>query len=209
VQDLRPLPRGDRRGLSPLFTVIGTLMPSLVFGVLLSVFGGGLRARTRWLAVLAYAVIAGPVVAFDVDVVVGALDGSFAGVAVVSGLLALSVAAAGHALAHVGGAPGIAAAVLTIVLLGLSSSGGAVGYQFEPGFYGAVSQLLPPGAAVTAVRNVRYFDWAATLEPLVVLGAWALGGLLLGLLGERIGTVRRGRSAARLLDVAPRAPAAA
>ena len=39
VQDLRPLPAGDGRGLSSLFTVIGTLIPSLVFGVLLSVFG--------------------------------------------------------------------------------------------------------------------------------------------------------------------------
>jgi hypothetical protein len=158
------------------------------------------------LAVLAYALVAGPLVAFDVDVVVGALDGSFAGIAVVSGLLALAVAAAGHGLAHLGGAPGIAAAVLTIVLLGLSSSGGAVGYQFEPGFYGAVSQLLPPGAAVTAVRNVRYFDWAATLEPLVVLGAWALGGLVVGLLAERIGPAARRRPPARRLDVAQPAP---
>ena len=44
VQDLRPLPADDRRGLSTLFTVIGTLIPSLVFGVLLSVFGRGLPA---------------------------------------------------------------------------------------------------------------------------------------------------------------------
>jgi hypothetical protein len=62
-----------------------------------------------------------------------------------------------------------------------------VTYQFEPGFYGAVSQLLPPGAALTAVRNVQYFDGAATLVPLLTLGAWAVGGLLLGLLGERYG----------------------
>jgi hypothetical protein len=54
-------------------------------------------------------------------------------------------------------------------------------------FYGAVSQLLPPGAALTAVRNVHYVDWAATLTPLLVLGAWAAGGLVLGLLGERYG----------------------
>jgi hypothetical protein len=206
VEDVRPLPAGDRRGLSSLFTVIGTLMPSLVFGVPLSVFGGRLPARTRWCAVVAYAVLAGPVVAFDVDVVVGALDGGFVGVAVVSGLLALAVAAAAHGLAHLGGAVGIAAAVLTLVLHGLSSSGGAVGYQFEPGLYGAISQLLPPGAAVTAVRNVRYFDWAATLGPLTVLGVWALGGVALGLLGEVAGRRARAMPAARRLDVAPRTP---
>lgn len=96
VEDVRPLPSGDRRGLSSLFTVIGTLIPSLVFGVLLSVFGRALPARVRWGAVLAYATLAGLVVAFNVDVLVGALTGEFFGIAVVSGLLALAVSAAAH-----------------------------------------------------------------------------------------------------------------
>jgi hypothetical protein len=191
-EDARPLPAGDRRGLSSLFTVLGTLIPSLVFGVLLSVFGRALPAQIRWAAVLLYAALAGLVVAFDVDVIVGALTGRFAGIAVVTGLLALSVSAAAHGLGHLGGPAGIVAAILTLLLLGLSSAGGAVTYQLQPGFYGAVSQLLPPGAALTAVRNVEYFHWAATVAPLLVLGAWAAGGLAFGLLGERYGPhVRR------------------
>jgi hypothetical protein len=200
VQDLRPLPAGDRRGLSTLFTVIGTLIPSLVFGVLLSVFGRRLSGRVRWTAVAAYAVLAGLLAAFNVDVLVGALPGDFAGIALVCGLLALAVSAAAHGLGHLGGPAGIVLAILTLLLVGMSTTGGAVTYEFEPGVYGAVSQLLPPGAALTAVRNVQYFDWAATLAPLVVLGAWAAGGLALGLLGERFGPhVRaeaRGASAA-------------
>jgi hypothetical protein len=60
------------------------------------------------------------------------------------------------------------------------------------------SQLLPPGAALTALRNVEYFDWAATLAPLLMLAAWAIGGLTLGLLGERYGPhVRRLRKQER------------
>jgi hypothetical protein len=195
VQDVRPLPSGDRRGLSPLFTVIGTLIPSVVFGVLLSVFGRALPARVRWTAVVVYAALAGLVVAFNVDVLVGAFAGGFLGVALVGGLLALAVGAAAHGLGHLGGPYGIAAAVMLLMLLGMSSAGGAVTYQFEPGFYGAVSQLLPPGAALTAVRNVQYFDWAATFVPLIVLGAWAAGGLALGLLGERFGPHVRARAA--------------
>jgi hypothetical protein len=183
VRDLRPLPPSDRRGLSSLFTVIGTLIPSLVFGVLLSVFGRALPGRVRWGAVVTYAVLAGVVAAFNVDVLVGALEAHFVGIAVVSGLLALAVSAAAHGLGHLGGERGIVAAILLLMLLGVSS----VGYQFEPGFYGTLSQLLPPGAALTAVRNVEYFDWAATLAPLTVLGAWAFGGLTVGLLGERYG----------------------
>jgi hypothetical protein len=187
VEDLRPLPASDSRGLSSLFTVIGTLIPSVVFGVLLSVFGRRYAASVRWTAVVAYAVLAGVVVAFNVDVLVGALSGDFAGIAVVAGLLALAVSAAAHGLGHLGGPVGIVLAIATLILLGMSAAGGAVTYEFEPGFYGALSQLLPPGAALTAVRNVHYFDWASTLVPLIVLGAWAFGGLVLGLLGERYG----------------------
>ena len=197
----------DRRGLSTLFTVIGTLIPSLVFGVLLSVFGRRLPARVRWSAVAAYAALAGLVAAFNVDVLVGALSGDFAGIALVCGLLALAVSAAAHGLGHLGGPAGIVLAILTLLLVGMSTTGGAVTYEFEPGFYGAVSQLLPPGAALTAVRNVQYFDWAATLTPLSVLGAWAAGGLALGLLGERLGP--HVRAAARASAAAPGAPTTA
>jgi hypothetical protein len=207
VQDLRPLPADDRRGLSPLFTVIGTLIPSLVFGVLLSVFGRRLAGGARWGAVAVYAVLAGLVAAFNVDVLVGALPGDFAGIALVCALLALAVSAAAHGLGHLGGPAGIVVAILTLMLVGMSTTGGAVTYEFEPGFYAAVSQLLPPGAALTAVRNVQYFDWAATLAPLAVLGSWAAGGLALGLLGERFGP--HVRAAGRAPAARPGAPASA
>ena len=162
-------------------------MPSVVFGVLLSVFGRALPAKVRWAAIVAYALLAGLVVAFNDDVLVGALDGHFVGLAVVCGLFALAVTAAAHGLGHLGGPPGVVAVVLLLTLFGLSSSGGAVTYEFEPGFYGAVSQLLPPGAALTAVRNVQYFDWHATPGRCSCSAAWAIAGLVLGLLGERLG----------------------
>jgi hypothetical protein len=192
VADLRPLPPEDARGLSSLFVVVGTVIPSLVFGALLSVLGRALPARLRWAAVVAYAAGAGLVVAFNVDVLVGALEGHFVALAAVSALLALAVAAAAHGLGHLVGPPGIVAAILILLLLGISSAGGAVTYQFEPGFFGAVSQLLPPGAALTATRNVEYFDSAATLVPVLVLVAWAAAGLMFGLLGERYGRWGRG-----------------
>jgi hypothetical protein len=184
IEDVRPLPASDGRGLSSLFAVVGTVIPSLVFGVLLSVFGRALPARVRWSAVVVFAVVAGLVAAFDVDVLVGALNGHFVSVAAVVALLALAASAAAHGLGHVGGPAGILAAVVLLLLLGVSSAGGAVTYEFEPSFFGAVSQLLPPGAALTAVRNVQYFDGAATLAPLLTLASWAAGGLVLGMAGE-------------------------
>ena len=136
---------------------------------------------------LVYAIGAGLVVAFNVDVLVGALTGHFLAIAAVTALLAFAVAAAAHGLGHLAGPAGIVAAILLVLLLGISSAGGAVTYQFEPGFYGAVSQLLPPGAALTAMRNVQYFDSAATLLPLLVLAR----------MGRRRAAVRPARRAVR------------
>lgn len=184
VSDVRPLPRQDPRGLAQLFTMVGTLIPSLLFGVVLTLVARDAPARVRWTAVTAFAVCAGVLAAVAVDPLVGALPGHFAGVAVVTGLLALAVAAATHALGRVGGLAGIGAGVLVLLVLGLSSSGGAVTHRFEPGFYRAISQALPSGAALTALRDVQYFDWAATLVPLLVLGAWAAGAILVGLTGR-------------------------
>jgi len=205
VADLRPLPAHDKRGLSSLFTVIGTLIPSIVFGSLLNALGRGLPARVRWAAVVAFGVGAGLLAALNADLVTGALTGHFVGIGVVCALLALAAAGAAHGLGHLLGPRGNVVAVLLLLLLGLSSTGGAVGYQFEPGFYGAISQLLPPGAALTALRNVVYFDWSATFAPLLVLALWAGGGLVAGLLGERFGPhVRTARRAsARRSEPAP------
>jgi hypothetical protein len=191
VADLRPLPAHDSRGLSSLFVVIATLIPSIVFGSLLNLLGRGLPARVRWTAVVVYGVGAGLLAALNADLVTGALTGHFVGIGAVCALLALAAAGAAHGLGHLLGPRGNVIAVVLLLLLGLSSTGGAVGYQFEPGFYGAISQLLPPGAALTAVRNVVYFDSAATLAPVIVLAVWAGGGFLAGLLAERLGAGRR------------------
>jgi hypothetical protein len=189
VRDVAPLPAHDRFGLSSMFAVVGTLIPSLAFGALLALRGGS--SRLRWSAVGGYAVLAGLVVALNVDVLIGGLTGAFAGVALVAGLLALAVAATVHGLTRVAGPAGLVTAVALLLLLGFPSSGGAVTPQLQPGFYGAISAWLPPGAALTAFRNVVYFDWAHTARPLMVLAAWGAGSLATGLLADRRRSGRR------------------
>jgi hypothetical protein len=185
VRDVKPLPAHDARGLSSLFSVLGTLLPSLAFGAVLALLGRGLSARARTAAIVAFGALAGVVVAFGVDTLLGALTGRFWAVAAVAGLLALAVAAATHGLGRLAGPPGVLVAVLVLLPLGLSSSGGAATPELLPGFYHALSGLLPAGAAVTGLRNAVYFDWAATLGPLAALATWALAGLGLGAAGHR------------------------
>lgn len=191
VTDVAPLPSSDRLGFSEPWTVIGTLLPSLAFGALLAFAGARVRGFARWSAIAVYAVVAGLVVALDVDVLVGALTGAFLGVALVGGLLALAVTATTHGLTRAAGPLGAVTAVCVLIVLGLPSAGGAATSPLQPGFYSSISGLLPPGAALSALRNVVYFDWGNTAQPLLVLVAWSVGGLAIGLAGDRAAATAR------------------
>jgi hypothetical protein len=177
VHDLKPLPDHDSRGMSSMWVVLGTVVPSMTFGAMLTLMGGALPARTRWLALAAFAPLAGLMSAFTADVVVGALDGAFWAVAGVASVLALGVAAAVHGLGRSFGVAGIGLGALVLLLLGQASSGGAVTPLLVPEFFGTVAPYLPTGAGVTMVRNVVYFDGVAIVQPLLVMAGWLLVGL--------------------------------
>lgn len=210
VHDVNSLPPWDSRGLASFFTVFGTLVPSIVFGALLTLLGKQLPARVRWPAVILFALGAGVLAAVGADTVVGALRGHFWAVAGVATLLAFAVASIVHGLGRLAGTAGVAATALVLMMLGQSSSGGALTFELEPSFYGAVSQLLPNGAAISAMRNSVYFHGAHTLVPLLVLSIWGLVGVALGLTGEAIQTTAQRRQAAqpRAEPVGPTAAAA-
>jgi hypothetical protein len=185
VSDLKPLPRHDALGLAAFFTVFGTALPSLLFGALLAIFHRSQPGLMRRTILASYSLLAGIVVALSVEDLVGALSGHFWAVAGVASLLALAVASLTFGLERLLGPPGIAVAALLVMLLGQSSTGGAVGHVLQPGFYGAISQLFPNGAALTAMRNVMYFGGAHILVPLLVLGVWAVVGAGVELAADR------------------------
>jgi hypothetical protein len=186
VSDVVPLPRHDRFGISSLFTVIAVLIPSLALGGLLTWTAAGQTLPRRLGVVLAYAILAGLLATLNVDLVIGALSRALP-ILVVGVALAASVAATTHGLGRLLGGPGVGLAVMVLLIVGLPSSGGAVGHDFQPAFYGAVSQWLPPGAALASLRNGVYFDWAGTLQPMLALAGWALlGAALLSLDAARL-----------------------
>ena len=61
------------------------------------------------------------------------------------------------------------------VILGNSSSGGAVAPPLLPAPFDFVSQWLPSGATVTALREAVYFPSHQHVHPIAVLATWALG----------------------------------
>ena len=62
---------------------------------------------------------------------------------------------------------------LFFVVLGNSSSGGAVAPPLLPRPFALISQWLPSGATVTSLRDAVYFQGYQHAQPIAVLATWA------------------------------------
>ena len=62
---------------------------------------------------------------------------------------------------------------LFFTILGNSASGGAVSPPLLPAPFAFISQWLPSGATVTALRDAIYFHEHQHVRPIAVLAAWA------------------------------------
>jgi hypothetical protein len=205
VQDVAPLDEDDPRGATLGLLFLPLIVVCLPGALLL----GALRLPARGLlgALALFAAGGGLLTVAAVQGLTGALPGStwaLAGVAALT-ILAIALAAAGFERAL--GRAGIGLAAVLFFLIGNPASGNATAPELLPGFWRAVGQLLPPGSGGTAMRNTAYFDGAALLEPLLVLGAWALLGAALVLVGDRLAARRRAAARSEEATGAPARPA--
>jgi hypothetical protein len=112
-----------------------------------------------------------------------AVPGNWWAVAGTFALAALAMSAAVAGLAALIGQAGIALGGFVIMLLGNPFSGASSAPEMLPEPAGAIGQWLPPGASVSLLRSVSFFDGAAAAGPALTLTWWAalgLGAVLLG-----------------------------
>nr|BAE93743.1 putative membrane protein [Streptomyces sp. NRRL 11266] len=186
VDDVAPLPENDTRGVSAVLLCVALTIGALIFQLVLSLAAAHVGAAKRWLSCFCYAVVAGAAGALFAGPVTGTLDGHFLELLGIATLLSLTVVGIVAACQALLGALGIAVGALLVLPLGLASSGGVVDPHFQPAFYGAVSEYLPTGSAVSLLRRVLYFDGNAVGGPLLTLLLWAAGAWLVTLVSERI-----------------------
>ncbi len=178
VTDLVPLSRDDPRGVG---FMVG--MFPLVVGGILGGAGLWLGVAAPWrrnVAILVYAAGAGLALAAVMRSWFGTLQGSWWAQAAAVALMLAAITAPVAGLASRLGWPGVSAGAVLMLLLGNPLSGVTVPEQFLPAPWGAVGQWLPPGAGGSLLRDLSYFPSADATRPWLVLGAWALAGLALG-----------------------------
>jgi hypothetical protein len=198
IQDLRPLPDNDSRGMTGFFTVIGVLIGSLAGAIALWLFVPMLGLVARIGALALFAGLGGLLAAGTTGGLVDTLGGAFWSVAGVTALLSLAVSLTTAGLLRWLGGAGIGLSVVLMVLLGLSSSGGVLSSEFLPRFFEGVGPVLPPTAGRDALRAVVYFDGHGSAAALTVLVAWSLAGA-----GALLTAAALGRQAQPALPVSP------
>ncbi len=177
VEPVVALPADDPRGAGLAAAALPLVLASVASGVVGAVAVRGIGRRVA--LVCAVAVVGGLAAVGVAGPWLGVLTGGYWAQA---GVVALGVGAVG--LAVVGahallGRPGLAVVVATMVLLGNPLSAAASAPELLPDGWGSLGQALPPGAVVSALRSVAYFDGSGAAAPLLVLTAWVCAGLVL------------------------------
>ncbi|MEU9084815.1 DUF3533 domain-containing protein [Streptomyces sp. NPDC048357] len=181
VTDVAPAGKGDSRGLSSFYLVIGWCVGGYLCAAILAISAGarpanGHRAVIRLGALLSYAIAAGLLGTVIAGPILGALPGNIMGLWGLGTLVVFAVGAITLAFQGLAGVIGIGLAILLVVVLGNPSAGGAYPYPLLPPFWSAIGPALPPGAGTYAARSITYFRGNGAGGPMLVLAAWAVAG---------------------------------
>ncbi len=208
VEDVVPATADDPNGAGLAAGVLPMVMTSAAAGLIVVVLLA--RRLPRLVTVTALAVTAGLAGAALLEYALGVTADAYWPVAGVIALLVGAVAATVAGLGAVLGRAGAALGVLLMIFVGNPFSAAASAPEMLPQPWGDIGQTMPPGAAVTAIRSVAFFDGAGAGMPLLVLAAWLVAGVALVLIG-RSGRLagERSESAAEPGNVPDRGPSEA
>ncbi|MFJ8863140.1 ABC transporter permease [Streptomyces sp. NPDC102451] len=174
ITDVKPLQKGDPRGLALFYISLAAVIVGFVGAIQLSVHARALNPFERIVFTVAYALLGGFSIAAVVDWLIGALDLPF----VESWLiLAFTMFTSGMVFTMFNTIMGRWAMLPTwglMVLLGNPSSGGAVSWPLLPSVLGHIGRWLPPGASVNAQHTAVYYQGHQYAFPFLVLAGWSL-----------------------------------
>ena len=173
VVDTHPLCRSDPSGVDIFYLMLVATIVGFITVFQVRSNAGGLPLR-QWSALVVGLAIAGSLVLVLVEGPI--LNRLEVPVLETWGILALqivAVASFASLMVVLIGRWAILPTWLFFVVLGNSSSGGAVAPPLLPRPFALVSQWLPSGATVTALRDAIYFHSYQHAQPIVVLATWA------------------------------------
>lgn len=182
VTDVVPLAESDPRGTGLSAALFPLVLGGMLGGIAISLAVIG--AMRRVLAVVLYSAVGGLVLTGILQGWFGALQGDYWLNSAAIALALAAIAAPITGFVALIGRAGIAVGPVVMLLIANPISAAAVPKEFYPVPWGDVGQWFPPGAAATLVRELSYFPAADSGFSWLVLAAWAVGGLLLSVVGH-------------------------
>jgi hypothetical protein len=177
VTDLVPAPQRDPQEVGALATLLPLILISLALGAALAHAERRARRRLGWCA--AASLVAGLGVC-GVAAGLGTFTGSYWADAGVLALLVFGLSSTSSGLVSARALrPLEGLFALTMICLGIPSSGALVPAALLAEPWRTVGPYLPPAAALDALRGITFFGGAATAGPLAVLACWSVLGVLL------------------------------
>ena len=184
ITDVAPLPSEDPRGLAPFYLVITWVVGGYLGATLLGLLRGVAAASRklsmeRLLGLLGYAIVSGIALTLLERASFGIGGGHLPVLCATGAFVVFAAASAASGLQSLLGLAGTGVVLILFVALGNPSAGGAVSYHLLPAFFRGIGPYIVNGAGVDLVRNSLYFSGHDLTRPLLVLFAWAVGGIAL------------------------------
>jgi len=180
--DVVPLASSDPRGTGLVAAAFPLVMGGMIGGIAVSLLVTGVWRRLVTMVV--YSAVAGVGVAAIMQGWFGILQGNFAANSAAAALALLSTGALIVGANALLGTIGIPVGAVITMFIGNPMSSAAQPVQFMPGAWGAIGQFFVPGASATLLRDLSYFPDANAAAAWLVLGAWAVVGMVLMFVGH-------------------------
>jgi hypothetical protein len=186
IVDVHPLPPSDPAGLNTFYVVIAATILGFITTFQLRANVKTLRLR-GWLACVAVlAVVGGAALAVVTGPVLGALQTPFLELWLLLSLQVASAALFNSTMLVVIHRWAIIPTWAVFILLGNTSSGGAVSASLLPRPFAFLNHALPSGATVSAIHAATYFPHNQRPLPFVVLGLWLSVNLAALIISSRV-----------------------
>jgi multiple sugar transport system substrate-binding protein len=186
TNDLRSLDDDDSRGTTINATTLSVMsIVSVLSAVLLFMMAPGLGGPARFAGLALISVLGGLLSMGVISLGIGAIPGSYLALSAVVALGMLCASSVSAAIIGRMGMVGIGVSFIIFLALASPATGASSDPHLLPDPWSWAGQLLPPGAAATALRDVAYFDGAMSGAWLPVLLGWAALGAVMVLFSSR------------------------
>jgi len=182
VTPVVPFSEHDPNGAGLASASFPMAIGGMIGGVLISLLITGPVRRLA--AVATFGIFAGLVVAFIMQTWFQYLQGDFWLNSLAMGLTMMATASFIVGCTSLIGRAGIGIGAVLTMFVGNPLSGATMPWQFLAAPWGAIGQHMVPGASGSLIRSLSYFPEASTSAQWWTLGAWALVGIVLTLIGH-------------------------